>query len=290
MDPEPWNFPGLPPTLTLQDFNDAARALASQTRVGRIVPLPLMRSRSLSGTGYNANVRRIAMALTFPSLELAALADLATGELGHIVAAILWRDSSPADGTRPVAMIGPNGYFGSVYYDELSRQLHNFMRSEAQRFQLLAAAVEIDPMPNPMGSYSVRVWLPKDDEEVQRYRRWLRGASAGRGEPYRPAVELVVSLKRLGDYQEELGQLLGDREEAEVGVQLALEPTPSGKYKGQNLITAKVLDRTIGQIPAQYRSDCPEFFAAVESGATEARASIQQYPERISVHLKLRIG
>lgn len=290
MDPEPWNLPGLPPALTVQDFNDAATALASQTRVGRIIPLPLMRSRSLSGTGYDWNVRRIATALRYPSLELPALADQATEELGHIVAAILWRDSSPADGTRPVALVGPNGYFGSLYHYELGQQLHNFTRTEAQRFQLLAAAVEIDPMPNPMGSYSVRVWLPKDDEEVQRYRRWLRGAAAARGEPYRPAVELVVSLKRLGDYQEELSQLLGGREEAEVGVQLALEPTPSGKYKGQNLITAKVLDRTIGQVPAQYRADCPEFFAAVESGATDARASIHQYPERISVHLKLRIG
>lgn len=175
MDPAPWTFTGLPPGLTLQDFNDAATVLASQTRVGRIIPLPVMRSRSLSGTGYDANLSRIRTALTYPSLQLPAFTDQRAEVLGHIVAAILWRDSSLADGTRPVALIGPSGYFGSVYHYELSQQLHNFTRTEAQRFQLLAAAIEINPMPDPIGSHSVRVWLPTDDEEVERFRRWLRG-------------------------------------------------------------------------------------------------------------------
>ncbi len=289
MHTEPWTIHGLPPGLTVQDFNDAATALAVQSRVGRIIPLPLMRSRFLYGAWYDANQRRIAAALTYPSLQLPPLSHQPGEGDGHIVAAILWRDSSPAEGTIPVAMIGPNGYFGSLYHYELGEQLHNFARSEARRGQLLAAAVEINPSPDAEGSYSVHVWLPKDHEEVQSYRRWLRSAGAGRGEPYRPTVELRVSLKRLGNYQEELAQLLAGREDAETGVRLCLESTPSGKYKGQNLIIAKVLDKAIGQIPAQYRSECPGFFAAVESGVTDARASIRRYPERISVYLKLRI-
>jgi hypothetical protein len=65
-----------------------------------------------------------------------------------------------------------------------------------------------------------------------------------------PKVEIKAWLKRLGDYREELESLLAGAEQAQVRVKLSVEATQTGKYVGQNFVTATVLDRTIGMIPA----------------------------------------
>ena len=289
MHPEPWSLPSLPAGLTQHDFDDAAKALGSQQLTGRVIPVPAAtnRARGLSGTHYTHNAKRVTNALRYPSL--AGIAQVASGPgLGIILPGILWLDSSQADGTRPVACIGPNGYYGSLYAGDLSRELHNFVRAEAQRDRLIAVPLELSQAAEgPEGARHVSAWLPLKTEEIERLRRWLKTPAAVPGARFVPKVEITAWLKRLGDYQEELESLLAGAEQSEARVHLSLEETETGKYRGQDFIRATVLDRTIGLVPAQYRSEAPELFAAVESGATTGRARIFRYPERIGVQILL---
>lgn len=288
MHPEPWEFPGLPPGLTGQDIQDAATALASMRSVGRVIPLAAQRRDNLSGTAYDHNAARIRAALNaYPSLRNVVLLEPRKDEpiIGHLLPAILWRDSSPAEETRPVACIGPNGYFGSLYYGP-SRELNNFVRAEAKESRLLAGVVEILP-PDVRGYVSARLWHPSA-EEIARYRRWLKSAAGSSGDAFRPATEFAATLRRTKDYQEELDHLLSGREKATLKVQLALEPTGGrGKYADQNLVRAMVQDRTIGIVPAQERDSVPQFFAAVESGVTTGQAHLIRYPESISAKVSV---
>ncbi len=90
-------------------------------------------------------------------------------------------------------------------------------------------------------------------------------------------------LKRLNDHQDTLAGLLAGRSEVTVSVEYALESTPSGKYKGDNLIRASVDGATIGLVPAQYRADNEHFFAAVESGQQQGHEFVSKFEERIGV-------
>ena len=284
MHPQPWTLSSLPVGPTQRDFEDAALALGSQQLIGRVIPVPaaMNRPRGLSGTHYTHNASRIERAFGYPPL---AVPHVALGPAsGLIVPGIFWLDSSEADETRPVACIGPNGYYGSLYAGDLSRELHNFVRYEAQRDRLVAVALELNRAAH--GAPQVSAWLPKVDE-IERLRRWLKTPEAVVGAGFVPRIEIKAWLKRLGDYQEELESLLAGAEQTEARVRLSLEETEAGKYRGERFIRATVLDRTIGLVPAQYRKDEPHLFAAVESGTTTARARIFRYPERIGVQIVL---
>lgn len=144
MIPEPWTVPSLPAGLTSHDFDDAGRALVTQQLTGRIIPVPaaLNRARTLSGTEYDHNARRINAARGYPTL--AGIPHVPVGpNTGLVLPGLLWLDSSAAEGTRPVACIGPNGYYGSLYAGDLSKELHNFVRTEATRGRLIAVPVEL---------------------------------------------------------------------------------------------------------------------------------------------------
>jgi hypothetical protein len=289
MNPEPWTLRSLPTGLAQSDFQDAAVALSSQQITGRVIPVPAAtnRGRGLSGTHYTNNAKRIVDALRFPPLTGLSQVSADPG-LGLVLPGILWLDSSPADGTRAVACIGPNGYYGSLYAGDLSRELHNFVRAEAQRNRLIAVPLELSrTIREPSVARNVHVWLPMKTEEIERLRRWLKTPAAVEGGRYVPKVEIKAWLKRLGDYREELESLLAGAEQAQVRVKLSVEATQTGKYVGQNFVTASVLDRTIGMIPAQYRSENPEFFAAIEAGTTTATGRVFKYPERIGVQVVL---
>lgn len=289
MIPEPWTVPSLPPGLASRDFDDAAQALRTGQLTGRIIPVPaaLNRSRNLSGTYYYHNARRINAALGYPTL--AGIPHVPLGpDTGLVLPGVLWLASSPAEGTRPVSCIGPNGYYGSLYAGDLSRELHNFILTEARRGRLIAVPLELARTPGrAAGLRHVNAWLPPKSTEIERLRRWLTTPAAVLGAAYTPKIELHAWLKRLGDYQEELQSLLAGADQAETRVHLCLEETASGKYRGEKFVRVTVLDRTIGLIPAQYRPEAPEIFASVEAGVTSARARIFRYPERIAVQIVL---
>lgn len=284
MHPEPWTLSSLPMGLTRRDFEDAAIALGSQQLTGRVIPVPaaMNRPRGLSGTHYPHNASRIEHAFGYPPL---AAPHVALGPAsGLILPGIFWLDSSEAERTRPVACIGPNGYYGSLYAGDLSRELHNFVRYEAHRERLVAVPLELKKA-EPRAP-QVSAWLPKVNQ-IERLRRWLKTPEAVVGARFVPRIEIKAWLKRLGDYQEELESLLAGAEQTEARIRLSLEETETGKYRGERFIRATVLDRTIGLVPAQYRKEEPQLFAAVESGTTTARARIIRYPERIGVQIVL---
>lgn len=95
----------------------------------------------------------------------------------------------------------------------------------------------------------------------------------------KPPVE--ATLKRLAKYQDQLTRVLSGMPQREVQASMVLNETPTGKYKGQNLVSFVYQGEEIGVLPAQYRENHEEFFRAAESGVTNCTVLIRQYDEGI---------
>lgn len=118
-DAPPWEFSGLPDGLTVQDFTDAAEALRTGGHCGRVQALPPDRANTsrLYATGQPRNAARIRAAATPPLTGAEVLEKMWQPERhGRPVPAILWDDPSPSGSdVRPLAVIVPTGYAGSIW-------------------------------------------------------------------------------------------------------------------------------------------------------------------------------
>jgi hypothetical protein len=89
-----------------------------------------------------------------------------------------------------------------------------------------------------------------------------------------------VRLKRLGNYQDALNQVLAGRSAAQVGARVTAFETPSGKYKGQPSLRFSVDGIDIGLLPAQYTDEAPTLFAWLAPGGAErVPVRITRFPE-----------
>lgn len=95
----------------------------------------------------------------------------------------------------------------------------------------------------------------------------------------KPPVE--ATLKQLAKYQDQLSRMLAGMLQREVRASIVLNETPSGKYKGQNLLSFLYEGEEIGVLPAQYRESHQDFFRAAESGVTNCLVLIRQSDEKI---------
>ncbi|WP_324644847.1 HIRAN domain-containing protein [Pseudarthrobacter sp. LT1] len=95
----------------------------------------------------------------------------------------------------------------------------------------------------------------------------------------KPPVE--ATFKQLAKYQDQLKGVLAGMPQREVKASIVLRETPSGKYKGKNLVSFMYQGEEIGVLPAQYRESHQEFFEAAESGVTKCMVLIRHYDEKI---------
>ena len=95
-------------------------------------------------------------------------------------------------------------------------------------------------------------------------------------------LPIQATFKQLGKYQEPLSRALAGMEHRQIKADVVLGPTPSGKYKGQNMVKFLFQGEEIGVLPAQYRDSHQEFFRAAESGKTTCSVVLnRRYDERI---------
>jgi|APMI01.1.fsa_nt_gi hypothetical protein len=137
----PWDFPSLPDGITSRDFEDAAASLATGTHSGRVQSLPTglpQRTSRLLGTHYPNNALRISAAMTYP--PLARVSGRHTLDRAVPLPGILWPDPSPMEGGRPVAVILPNGYAGSIW-NKTGTILAQWVDSHAKAHWLWATVV-----------------------------------------------------------------------------------------------------------------------------------------------------
>ncbi|GAA3287492.1 HIRAN domain-containing protein [Arthrobacter citreus] len=108
----------------------------------------------------------------------------------------------------------------------------------------------------------------------------LLGPAASRiAEANNPPIQ--ATIKQLAKYQEQLSRLVAGMEERRIQASVVLDETPSGKYKGQNMVKFFFQGEEIGVLPAQYRDTHQEFFRAAESGKTTCMVLIRRYDERL---------
>ena len=92
---------------------------------------------------------------------------------------------------------------------------------------------------------------------------------------------IQATFKQLAKYQDQLSRVLAGMEERQIKAAVVLDETPSGKYKGQNMVKFFFQGEEIGVLPAQYRDAHQEFFRAAESGKTTCMVMIRRYDERL---------
>lgn len=107
------------------------------------------------------------------------------------------------------------------------------------------------------------------------------GPAASRiAEANKPPIE--APLKRFGQYREQLIRALAGMDQRQIKADVVLGPTPSGKYKGQNMVKFFFQGEEIGVLPAQYREAHLEFFLAAESGKTTCKVVVnRRYDEEL---------
>ena len=98
-----------------------------------------------------------------------------------------------------------------------------------------------------------------------------------------------VTLKRLGDYQDQLGELLAGRQDADVAAEMVAETTPKGKYKDEPYIRFDAAGMTIGLLPAQYRFGNEAFFEALEAGTKAVRVHLVYFEDTDTFWAKARL-
>ncbi|MDQ0662818.1 hypothetical protein QFZ35_001316 [Arthrobacter ulcerisalmonis] len=161
------------------------------------------------------------------------------------------------------------GYF-SAFKAERYAQLLGIAGSEWQTIQASATAQK-----TALGDKNTNVQMPSVYElAVQLGPAAERIAAANK-----PPVE--ATFKQLAKYQDQLGRVLAGMPQREVRASIELRETPSGKYKGQNLISFMYQGEEIGVLPAQYWESHKDFFQAAESGVTKCMVLIRQYDEKI---------
>lgn len=186
--PDPWTVNGLPFGLTEQDISAAAHALMTHAPAGRVRPLGAdaatpITSALLYGTQYVDNRRRISALAQLP-----LIAPKRVGRRGY--PGIFVPDPSTSDSdVRPLAVIGPTGYVGSVW-NEAGTEMRKAVEAALNDGLVYATLVEVD-------GDQVRAWLPSWTARQSDAGTTLRPATvAGRRTPTTPGRP---TLAKTGD-------------------------------------------------------------------------------------------
>ncbi|MCR6492087.1 hypothetical protein [Cellulomonas sp. P24] len=148
--PAPWMVSALPYALTSEDIAAAAQTLMTNTPVGRVRPPGASAARPITsavlyGTNYDENRRRIGALAQMP-----LIAPEIIGRRGY--PGILMPDPSEGNGdVRPLAVIGPTGYVGSVWNEDGTEMCKAVDTSLAEGFAY-ATLIEVE-------GDQVRAWL-----------------------------------------------------------------------------------------------------------------------------------
>lgn len=179
--------------------------------------------------------------------------------------------SNPHDGNAVMVLhVGRKiGYFSGGKAERYS-QLLDIAGFNGQAIQATATAQK-----TALGEKSTNVRMPSVYELAVQ----LGPAAQHIADANKPPVE--ATFKQLAKYQDQLTRVLAGMPQREVRASIVLNETPSGKYKGQNLVAFVYQGEEIGVLPAQYRESHQDFFLAAESGVTNCMVLIRQYDERI---------
>jgi len=149
--PAPWTVSALPYALTSEDIAAAAQTLMTNTPVGRVRPPGASAARPITsavlyGTNYDENRRRIGALAQLP-----LIAPEFVGRWGY--PGVLMPDPSVGNGDiRPLAVIGPTGYVGSVWNEDGTAMCKAVDTALMEGF-MYATLVEVE-------GDQVRAWLP----------------------------------------------------------------------------------------------------------------------------------
>ena len=168
--PNPWTVNGLPCGLTDQDISAAAQTLMTNAPAGRVRPPGASAARPITsavlyGTNYDENRRRIGALAQLPLI----MPEL-VGRRGY--PGILMPDPSASSGdVRPLAVIGPTGYVGSVWNEDGTEMCTAVASALTEGF-VYATLVEVE-------GDQVRAWLPSGSSRQPEPGAIGRGRAAG---------------------------------------------------------------------------------------------------------------
>lgn len=150
--PAPWTVSALPYALTSDDIAAASHALMTNTPAGRVRPPDISDARRITsavlyGTNYGENRRRIAALAQLPVIVPELI-----GRGGY--PGILMPDPSASSDVRPLAVVGPTGYVGSVWNEDGTEMCKAVDAALKEGF-VYATLVELD-------GDQVRAWLPSN--------------------------------------------------------------------------------------------------------------------------------